>query len=141
MSDEGSQPVPESGRVYRTVTRYWPRIAAGLVVLAAAADLVLGSITADSRLEFYLLAWATTTGGLWFLFEKAEKALGEESRSEVVGWLDETDFRGSMESIPAQFAVLFDRLFGEQRYSRPFFLRSWTRCSQRVGPSAETASL
>lgn len=44
-------------------------------------EFVVGGLTADSGLEFYLLAWAGTTGGLWFPFEKAEKSLSRESRA------------------------------------------------------------
>ena len=52
-----------SGRLYSAVTQYWPRISIGLVVIAAVTDLVIGGLTADSTLEFYVLAWATTTAG------------------------------------------------------------------------------
>ena len=113
-----------SGRLYSAVTKYWPRIAVGLVVVAAAGDLVIGGLTADSRFEFYVTAWAAITGGLWFLFEKAEKALSEEARSRVANWIGEVDVGGSIESIPAQFGLLFDRVFGERHWSRACFNRS-----------------
>ena len=67
-----------SGRLYSAVTKHWPRIAAGLVVGIGLVEFVVGGLTAGSGLEFYLLAWAGTTGGLWFLFEKGERALSEE---------------------------------------------------------------
>jgi hypothetical protein len=127
MSEPSSpevQTVPESGRVYRAVTRYWPRIAVGLVVVLGAAEWIIGGLTADTGVEFYLMAWAGTTGGLWFLFEQAEKALGEESRLKVVHWLGEVRFQASLESIPDQFAVLFDRVFGERHFSVKCFARS-----------------
>ena len=73
-----------SGRLYSAVTKYWPRIAAGLVVVLGVGELVVGGITSDDSLEVYLTAWAATTGGLWFLFEKAEKALSKESQERVV---------------------------------------------------------
>jgi len=85
---------------------------------------VIGARTADTGIELYLMAWDATTGGLWFLFEKAEKALGEESRAKVVAWLRETDFTRGMESLPDQFALPFDRVFGERHLSRFCFNRS-----------------
>ena len=64
-----------SGRFYSVVTKHWAKIAAALVAILGLIELVLGGLTADSAVEFYLMAWAGTTGGLWFLFEKAERAL------------------------------------------------------------------
>ena len=114
-----------SGTLYRTITRYWPRIAAGLVGFALVLDFFVGNLAAEGGLlEFYVFAWASTTGGLWFLFEKAEKALSEESRDTVVGWVREADFKSGIESISAQFATLFDKLFGERHLSRRCFARS-----------------
>ncbi len=113
-----------SGKPYTAVTKYWPRIAAGFVVALGVVELVLGGITADSSLEFYLTAWAASTGGLWFLFEKAEKALSEESRKGVVAWLGTTDIRTVIESIPVRFVSLFDRIFGEKHLSVRCFARS-----------------
>lgn len=77
----------KSGRLYSVVTKHWPRIAAGLVVVLGLVEFVVGGLTADSGLEFYLLAWAGTTGGVWFLFEKAEKSLSQQSpgRRQQVG--------------------------------------------------------
>jgi len=123
-----------SGRLYSAVTEYWPRLAVALVVLVTAVDLVIGGLTADSTVEFYAFAWATTTGGLWFLFEKAEKALNEESRARVVTWLTTTPFRSGIAAVPDQFAALFDRIFGKEH-------RSW-RCFTRSGlASAITISV
>jgi len=68
-----------SGRLYSAVTKHWAKIASGLVVALGFVEFVWGGLTADSGVEFYLMAWAGTTGGLWFLFEKAEMALSEES--------------------------------------------------------------
>ena len=92
-----------SGRLYSAMTKYWPRIAAGLVGLAVVTEWVIGGITSNGALEFYVFAWATTTGGLWFMFEKAEKALSGESREKVMSWLRARDFQGSIASIPSQF--------------------------------------
>ena len=113
-----------SGRLYSAVTKHWPRIAVALVALAAISEWVIGGLTSNSGLEFYVFAWATTTGGLWFLFEKAEKALSEGSRDRVVGWLGQSDLRGSIEAIPSQFAALFDLVFGEKHLAWKCFRRS-----------------
>ena len=43
-----------SSRLYTAVTKYWPRIAAGLVALVAGADLVIGGLTSDTSVEFYV---------------------------------------------------------------------------------------
>ncbi len=107
----------KSGRLYSLVTQYWPRIAAGLVVVIGLVEFVVGGLTADSGVELYLLAWAGTTGGLWFLFEKAENALSKESRDRVVGWIGQADWQPGIASIPSQFLVLFDRVFGEKHLS------------------------
>lgn len=126
MATSQAQPpgAPESGRIYRVVTRYWSRIAVALVFLVGAAEWIIEGLTTGGALETYVFAWAAITGSLWFLFEKAEDALSEETREQVAGWLAHTDFRGRLESIPAQFAVLFDRIFGEKHWSRKCFYRS-----------------
>ena len=104
-----------SGRLYTAVTKYWPRIAVGLVALVGVAGWIIEGLTADTGIEFYLMAWGATTGGLWFMFEKAEKSLGDESRKGVVAWLGTTDIRTVIESIPVRFVSLFDRIFGEKK--------------------------
>jgi len=75
---------------------------------------VLGGVTSDNGFELYLTAWAATTGGVWFLFEKAETALGDEVRTAALDRLANAGFRDSIESLPQQFAALFDRVFGER---------------------------
>ena len=115
---------PPSGKVYSTVTQYWPRIAAGLIATLGIVELVLGGLTSDSSVEMYLTAWAAITGGVWFLFEKAEQALGEESRGAVAAWVTDTDLQTGIESIPEQFRLLFIRAFGERHFSLACFLRS-----------------
>ena len=115
--------VAPSGRLYGAITRHWPRIAAGLVGLSVLLAFVLGSVEVGRSLDFYVFAWASTTGGPWFLFDKAEKALSDESRARVVGWVKEADLESTLASIPAQFALLFDRIFGEKHLSRHCFNR------------------
>jgi hypothetical protein len=112
-----------SGKLYAAVTRYWPRIAAGLVVGIGVVEFVVGGLTADTGVEFYLMAWAATTGGLWFLFEKAESALSDEGRQQVSSLL-RSDVQESISSIPRQFAHLFDRVFGERHLTLRCLLSS-----------------
>lgn len=114
----------KSGRPYSLVTKYWPRIAAGLVVVIGLVEFVVGGLTADSGLEFYLLAWAGTTGGLWFLFEKAEEALADESRVRVAEWFKEKDPGAGIAAVPQHFSTLFDQVFGERHLSWSCFGRS-----------------
>lgn len=113
-----------SSRLYSLVTKHWPRIAAGLVVAIGLVEFVVGGMTADSTVEVYLMAWAGATGGLWFLFETAEKSLSVEVRSKVSSWVRSATPAGGISSIPAQFAILFDRVFGEKHFSLKCLSRS-----------------
>ena len=115
--------VPESTAVYNAVTRHWPKIVLGGIGAAVGAGFTFGRIEGVS-FQSYVLAWAATTGGVWFMFDKAEAAMSARSRKQVVGWLRETELRTGIESIPAQFAVLFDRLFGAKHLSWQCFVRS-----------------
>ena len=112
------------GRLYSLVTKHWPRIAAGLVVVIGLVEFVVGGLTADSGLEFYLLAWAAATGGLWFLFEKAESSLSTEVREGVVEWLDSGRIGAAAWKIPEHFASLFDVVFTPRHWSKECFHRS-----------------
>ena len=114
----------KAGRFYSVVTHRWPQIAAVLVAAIGVSELVFGGLTADSALEFYLTAWAAATGGLWFLFQKAETALSEASRDSVASYILSGARERAVESLPDQFAGLFDRVFGERPLSVSCFLRS-----------------
>jgi len=122
-----------SGRLYSAVTKHWTKIASGLVVVLGVVEFVWGGLTADSGVEFYLMAWAGTTGGLWFLFEKAETTLSEESRGQVKGFLQVSAVKSRIESIPSQFVVLFDRVFGERHWSK--------RCFKNTAVTSVTAGM
>ncbi|MFG1691130.1 hypothetical protein ACGF5M_03050 [Gemmatimonadota bacterium] len=128
MSEDNApaqEPAAESGRVYRTVTRYWPRIAVGLVALAAFTEWIVGGLTADTSIELYLMAWAGVTSGLWFLSDTAEKTLSEESRTRVVNALRTPGVFSGLREVPIQFATLFDRVFGERHWSVKCIRRSF----------------
>lgn len=114
----------KSGRLYSLVTKYWPRIAAGLVVVIGLVEFVVGGLTADSGLEFYLVAWAGATGGIWFIFEKAESTISQDVRNGVRDWLQTRDVHDTAWAIPDQFAALFDLFFTPRHWSRECFNRS-----------------
>ena len=113
-----------SGRLYSLVTKQWHRVAAGVVVVIGFFELVIGGLTTDSRIDLYLTAWAATTAGIWFLFEKAETALSIETREKVAGWVRERELQSGIGSISGNFTVLFDRVFGERHLSWRCFFRS-----------------
>jgi hypothetical protein len=92
-SEEAVQGAPRSGFTYRTVTRYWPRIAVGLVVVVGIAEWVVEGLTSNGALEFYVFVWATATGGLWYIFEKAEGALSAETKATAFGWMQQTQLK------------------------------------------------
>jgi len=61
---------------------------------------------------FYVFAWATLTGGLWFMFDMAEKALSAEARLVVGERIGSARLGGSIGSIPEQFATIAVVLLG-----------------------------
>ncbi len=94
------------------------------VAIAVAAGFVLPDLTAGVSFQSYVFAWAVTTAGIWFLFDKAEAAMSAKSRTQVVTWLGAFSFKAGIESIPAQFALLFDRVFGERHLTLKCLSRS-----------------
>ena len=50
--------------------------------------------------------------------------MSARSRKHMVGWLGEADVRSTFEAIPAQFAYLFDEIFGARHLSLGCFVRS-----------------
>jgi hypothetical protein len=110
--------------VYSVVAKRWPRIAAGIVVALGVAEFVVGGLTADSSLQLYVFAWATCTGGLWFLFEKAEQAISDDTRARIAAMLNAPTDSARIRAIPHHFAILFDKIFGLRHWSRRCFYRS-----------------
>ena len=74
-------------------------------------------LIAGASVQSYVFAWAATTAGLWFLFERAEDAMSARSRKQVVEWLTRYELEASIASIPSHFALLFDRVFGEKHFT------------------------
>ena len=92
--------------------------------LLGVAEWVVGGLTANRGIQMYVFAWATTTAGLWFLFEKAEKALTKESREAVARGILGRRIPETLASLPEQFTFLFDRVFGEKHLTFRCFARS-----------------
>ena len=82
------------------------------------------AITLSGGLEAYVFGWGAATAALWFLFDRAETAISAQSRMQVASWLLEADWHSSLGAIPARFAELFDRVFGENHLSWRCFYRS-----------------
>ena len=69
-----TEPPAPSGRLYSAVTKYWPCIAAGLVIAVGMIELVIGGLTADSGIEFYLLTATHTVPGDFATIQAAHDA-------------------------------------------------------------------
>lgn len=72
----------------------------------------------------YIASWASVTGGVWALFERAEKVVRDDVRDAISRWLRNLDPGGALANWPAQFAAVFDRVFGERHLSWRCFGRS-----------------
>jgi len=70
----------------------------------------------------YMGSWFATMGGVWTLFERAEKAINEETRQRIKEWLDSS--RAERGRSLEFFANLSDRIFGEHLTSLRSFLIS-----------------
>ena len=69
-----TEPPALSGRLYSAVTKYWPRIAARLVIAVGMIEVVIGGLTADSGIEFYLLTATHTVPGDFATIQAAHDA-------------------------------------------------------------------
>lgn len=72
----------------------------------------------------YIASWASVTGGVWALFERAEKVVRDDVRDAISGWLKNLDPPKALATWPATFAAVFDRVFGERHLSWRCFSRS-----------------
>lgn len=72
----------------------------------------------------YVASWASVTGGVWALFDRAETVATEEAKQAVARWLRNLDPAGPLEWWPATFAAVFDRVFGARHLSWRCFGRS-----------------
>lgn len=72
----------------------------------------------------YAASWITITGGVWFLFERAETVASDEVKAAISRWLRNLDPAAALTNWPATFAAVFDRVFGERHLSWRCFSRS-----------------
>ena len=77
----------------------------------------------QSQSFLYLLAWFTTMGGIWLLFDRAEIVLHEDVRKQLTAWLKK-DKSFDSKKWPALFISIFDRIFGERHFTLKCFFRS-----------------
>lgn len=63
-------------------------------------------------------------GGVWTLFDRADKAIKDETRKSISRWLTETNPNEENSKWPGQFIKIFDSVFGEKHLSWRCFLRS-----------------
>lgn len=114
----------ESYTIYGLFTKHWPKFATGIVVTIGLFEFFLSTYSTDSSLEWYFLAWGGFTGGIWFLFDIAEKSTPTKTRDQLSQWVKTTEFRPQFEALPARFTALFDLIFGGNHFSFFCFRRS-----------------
>lgn len=110
--------------LFSLVSSHWPKIATALVVGVGLIELFLDLGASDSNIEWYLLAWGSMTGGLWFLFDIAEKSAAPNLKIKIVNWINGDERTQDISAIPERFASLFDQIFGEKHLSWVCFRRS-----------------
>ena len=69
------------------------------------------------KLVGYALAWGGCVGAVWFLFEKTEDTLHEDARSSIGSWLARLEVARFIREWPANFAEIFDSVFGRRHLS------------------------
>ena len=106
-----------SSPIYTAVTKHWPKIATGCVVVVGALEFVVGGLSSDSGLEWYFLAWGSMTGGLWFLFDIAEKTSPDQLKEKVAAKVLNNDLQSEINALPDIFAAFFDKVFGERHFT------------------------
>ena len=72
----------------------------------------------------YALAWFSILGGTWALFDRAETVASAHTRVAISTWLRNIDIAEALGNWPAQFAHVFDAVFGERHLSWRCFYRS-----------------
>ena len=70
------------------------------------------------------MAWAVLVGGLVTLFSFAEKVAKPEVKRAIANWLQNLQIGVPLSNWPAQFAAMFDGIFGEHHFSWRCFWRS-----------------
>ena len=132
--DQLGGPTGEPIRTRAKTLAFLPLLAVGgLLVLAIAALVSAQSTGADFGVLSYLGTWAAFAGGLWFLFDKTEKAVSPVVRRSASAWLRNIDPAAVAARWPSLFAAAFDKLFGEKHWSWKCFRRSAVASVLSVG--------
>ena len=77
----------------------------------------------DFSQPIFIAAWAGAISFVWVLFDRAEKVTSPEAKEAASRWLRNLSV-DLPERWPSQFALLFDRIFGERHLSFKCFFRS-----------------
>lgn len=72
----------------------------------------------------YIGAWAGLIGGIGALFILAEEASTPQTKRLISNWLLNLKLEGTSSTWPAQFAEMFDSIFGKKNFTIKCFLRS-----------------
>ena len=72
----------------------------------------------------YAGSWVAVTGGIWFVFERAETVISTEGKAMLTGWLKNLGAGGKLSNWPQGFAEIFDSVFGRKHLSWRCFARS-----------------
>lgn len=75
-------------------------------------------------LLIYSASWVTLSGGLWALFERAEKSMSDQGKQATTNWLKSISTTDNSSSWSESFASAFDSIFGNKHFSRSCFIRS-----------------
>ena len=72
----------------------------------------------------YVIAWASTIAGIWFLFEKAEDTISKQSRDSLSAWINNFNLGQVTPKWTSHFVTVFDQVFTKYHFSFRCFLRS-----------------
>ncbi len=75
-----------------------------------------------SPIFLYLASWFATMGGLWTLFDRAEKVATQEAKKRVFKWLKDISLEVNVAA--ESFTSAFDSIFGTKKFSSRFVMLS-----------------
>lgn len=71
----------------------------------------------------YLVSWLAFIGGVWGIFDRAEKKASDDVRNRVSGWIRKLKLPNN-QRWPNAFIQIFDSLFGDRHFTAHCFFRS-----------------
>ena len=77
-----------------------------------------------SQVAFMFVSWSLVTGGIWKLFERAEKIIRPERKQLTSQWLESADMERPFRRVANSFTHAFDAVFGSKHLSFRCFFRS-----------------